>query len=406
MSQFTCSVIAISLSLGFAYPVLASSPAQTGLFAEANSAGTAATNPAGMTRLTGTHKEVQGIMLLSIGEFEVDNELSTKGGGDPDNELAPVVIPGFYYVSEINDDWRFGFSANIPSGFGTSNGDDWAGRYYSDEFSLIYVALTPAVAYKVNDKLSLGAAISFTYNYSETTSPVNNGPNHDDAEMTFEAGALAINTSISMLYEFNDKTRIGLIYGTEGSADLEGDIEFSGLSPRLDKEFEDRGIKDSEFTVENIIPQRVQFGVYHELEQGDFLTFDTIWADFSQFGTGDVTFNGSEPENSEGVYNDVWVASVGYGWPVGNNKTYKVGVVHVTSAVDDDKRSFAIPLDRIWGIGAGVSIKTAEENWDINVNLYDLGAAPIDTGNSLVRGRVVGENKTPYAIMVDVAYHW
>lgn len=397
---------ALAASLILSLPTMAASPAQTGLFADANGAGTSATNPAGMTRLTGTHKEVQGIMVLSVGEFEVDNELSSNSGGDPDNELSPVVIPGFYYVTEINDDWRFGFSANIPSGFGATNGNDWAGRYYSDEFSLIYVSLTPAVAYQVNEKLSLGAAISFTYNYSETTTPVNNGPNHEDGEMTFEAGALAISTSISMLYEFNDKTRIGLVYGTEGSADLEGDLEFSGLSPELDAEFTDRGIKDSEFTVENIIPQRIQFGVYHEMEQGDFLTFDTVWADFSQFGTGDVTFNGSEPENSEGIYNDVWVASLGYGWPAGNNKTYKVGLLHVTSAVDDDKRSFAIPLDRIWGIGAGVSITAAEESWDFNLNLYDMGKASIDTGNSLARGRVVGENKNPYAIMFDVAYHW
>ncbi|WP_068547067.1 OmpP1/FadL family transporter [Thalassotalea crassostreae] len=404
----TRNLISLTLTSSFilSTSVFAASPAQTGLFAEANGAGTSATNPAGMTRLKGTHKELQGMLVLSVGEFEVDEELSSTDGGDPDNELTPIVVPGFYYVNEINQDWRFGFSANIPSGFGATNGNDWAGRYYSDEFSLIYVALTPAVAYKVSDKLSIGAAVSFTYNYSETTTPVNNGAGYDDGEMTFEAGALAISSSISMLYEFTDNTRIGLVYGSEGSADLEGDLEFSGLSPALDQRLTENGTKDSEVTVENIIPQRVQFGVYHQFEQGDYLTFDTVWADFSEFGTGDVTFNGNDAQNSEGIYNDVWVASIGYGWPVENNKTYKVGLMHVTSAVDDDKRSFSIPLDRIWGIGAGMSVKGEDEGWDFNVNLYDIGSAPIDTGNNPVRGRVVGDNKNPYALMFDVAYHW
>ena len=72
---------------------------------------------------------------------------------------------------------------------------------------LVYIAMTPAIAYKVNDNLSLGAGLSFTYNYSKSVSRVNNpGPGVADGKLTFEAGALSISPSISMLYEFNEQT--------------------------------------------------------------------------------------------------------------------------------------------------------------------------------------------------------
>ena len=47
-------ILTLATSLMLSLPVLAASPAQTGLFAEVNGAGTSATNPAVMTRLSGT----------------------------------------------------------------------------------------------------------------------------------------------------------------------------------------------------------------------------------------------------------------------------------------------------------------------------------------------------------------
>ncbi|TRX58113.1 OmpP1/FadL family transporter [Thalassomonas sp. M1454] len=403
----TRNLISLALATSFilSAPVLAGSPAQTGFFAQADGAGTSATNPAGMTRLKGTHHELHAIVALGLSSVEVNQDQSTYDGGDPDSDYLPVVVPGYYYVTELNEDWRFGFSANIPSGVGADNGNKWAGRYYSDEFSLIYIAATPAIAYKVNDNLSLGAAISFTYNYSSSTSAVKNtGPDSADGKLEYEAGALAINTSVSMLYEFNQYTRIGLVYGTEGSADLEGDLEFSGLDANREEQL--ANLQDGEFEVENIIPQRVQFGLYHETEQGDFFTFDTVWADFSEFGSGDVSINESDTISVTSNYKDVWFMSLGYGWQAEDNLTYKVGVMHVTSGIDDEYRSLSMPIDELWGVGAGFTLDEGENKWDVNFNIYKQGDAKVDTGPSLSRGRVVTKRDTPYALALDIAYHW
>ena len=67
--------------------------------------------------------------------------------------------------------------------------------------------------------------------------------------------------------------------------------------------------------------------------------------------------NDADIDAPEGIYNDIWLCSVGYAWPVENNTTYKVGLMHVTQAVDDDKRTLTLRLDRIWAVGVGFSKK-------------------------------------------------
>ena len=79
----------------------------------------------------------------------------------------------------------------------------------------------------------------------------------------------------------------------------------------------------------------------------------------------------------------------------------------VSAPVDDDERSLALALDRIWGVGCGLSLELGNGQLvDVNLNLIDHGEAPVDTGPDPVRGRVVGETDQPYAVVADVAWHF
>ena len=40
------------------------------------------------------------------------------------------------------------------------------------------------------------------------------------------------------------------------------------------------------------------------------------------------------------------------------------------------------------------------------MTLVDYGDAPVDTGPSLLRGRVVGSNSNPYALLLGIAWHF
>lgn len=93
--------------------------------------------------------------------------------------------------------------------------------------------------------------------------------------------------------------------------------------------------------------------------------------DFSKFATGSVSLNGTDLD------------------------------------VDDSKRTLALALDRMWGVGAGVSVERSNAHEvDVFLNVVNYGDAPVDTGPSLIRGRVVGQNRDPYAMVLDMTYQF
>ncbi len=393
------------LLLFIALPSQASDPANAGRFAHADSAETAYNNPAGMVRIEETSKTLQTILAYSFIEFDVDENKTTVDGGDPDSDTNFIGIPAFYYVKPVNDEWYLGFSMNVPSGFGSDYGGDWAGRYYTDSFALVYVGMTPSVAYKIDDHFSIGASINFTYSYSETEVAINNpGPGQPDGRLKYDGDDLGYTGTISLLYQWDEQTRLGLSYTGETDTSVKGDLRLRGLGPVLDAAI--GHLDGTTLKAEAILPQKFQLGVYHALDSGNYLTADAFWIDFSEFGTGAISVENNGVFQPEGIYKDMYGLTLGMGFPIDSETTIKVGAIYISEAVTDDKRTLTLRLNRIWGVGTGISKKLENSTLDFNLNVYNIGDAPVDTGNNLLRGRVVGENETPFGVSIDMSWHF
>ena len=79
----------------------------------------------------------------------------------------------------------------------------------------------------------------------------------------------------------------------------------------------------------------------------------------------------------------------------------------VQQPVDDDKRGFGIALDEMWGIGGGLSYQLDSGNdLAVNIDVIDNGSAPIDSGPALFKGRVVGESKDHYTLLLGLTFNW
>ncbi|MFC5715438.1 OmpP1/FadL family transporter [Pseudomonas sp. GCM10022188] len=396
----------VLLGLLPATSAIAGMPALAGISAKADTAETSISNPAGMSRLGERATTLRGALAQGMGEFGVDESRTTIGGGDPDDDASPALLPLGFHVRQLTDRVHAGISLTVPTGFGTDYGDDWAGRYYADSYSLVYVAVTPAVSYRLNEQWSIGGAVGINYTLSESEVAINTlgGP---DGKLEAELDGIGTNVTLSALWEMNARTRFGVVYTTEATADLEGDLKFRSPGPVLGALLQ-QGLLPDDIEVENTLPQRINAGVYHELESGSFVTFDVMWVDFSEFGTSSISLDGTELDVDEsGAYQDFWGVTLGYGFPANQGRRYSIGVLYVTAPTDDDERSLALPLDRMWGVGGGVQLTRRDGSMvDINLNLIDYGKGEVDTGPSAARGRVAGETDNPYLLVLDVAYHF
>jgi long-chain fatty acid transport protein len=396
----------ITASLAAAATSQAHGPAGTGLFAGADSAETVFSNPAGMSRLEGTQMTLNGILAVDFSNFEVDEKVTTVDGGDPRDPQGSVV-PSFYYSRQFRENWNFGFSLNVPTGFGATDGPNWAGRYYSDRSSLVYIALSPALAYKLNDSLSVGASVRIMYADSEVHTRVNNnliGDRFEDGRLSVEAEGVGYGAGISMLYSLSPDTRVGLTWNSQVNIDIDSEIDFRNV--RLPPELIDR-LQRQTIDVADNVPMTAGFGVYHRLQNDWELTWDLLWVEFSKFGVTDVSLEAGTLNAPKNIYNDFFASSIGASWPINAKMRGAVGMLWVEEPMDESARTFGISMDEMWGIGAGLTYKLESGNdLAFSVDVLDTGSAPIDTGPSFTRGRVAGKTKDHYSLLLDFTYNW
>ena len=404
------TLLIVSLCLALSTVNLhAGGPAFTRLFGAADSAEVSYLNPAGMTRLDGPVYSGQMILGASLSEFEVDPSVTTTSGGDPDDP-APVIVPSFYHVRPIfGDKWRLGLALNVPGGFGANNGSSWAGRYYSDDFSLIFVAATATVARRVSPWLSLGGGLSVQYSSSDSTTRVPNPMTPGDARLEVETDGVAAGWIGSAMFEFSERTRLAVTVHSETDPEENPEVKLkdSTLPDFIVDEINKAG-EDIDSTLRT--PRHVDIGLYHEWGNGWSATLDAVWVEFSRFGLTELQIEDEDLSIPDNNFNNFWILTSGVQFPVSERTQGRFGGVYIEEPVADEDRTFSFALDHAWGFGAGI-LRTRESGrkYDLNATVLRLGSAPVDTGPESAlspRGRVAGTNDSPWVVVLDFTYHW
>src|SRR5262245_49589902 len=186
--------------------------ASAGYNARAQDASTVLTNPAGMTRLEGNQ------FLLGVQALYGDLKFSIGAGTSPelgrDNGRNPVGwLPGGGAVLSysVSPELKLGIAVTGNYGLTEKYNNNWVGRYYVQEGTLLGVSLLPSIAYKVTDKLSLGASLNIMYGILKNQVAINNAlPGLPDGQLKLDDNAWGLGVNPGLLYELSPGTRCGL----------------------------------------------------------------------------------------------------------------------------------------------------------------------------------------------------
>jgi long-chain fatty acid transport protein len=178
-----------------------------GQAAVATDASTIFFNPAGMTLLTGRQFSVSADYISPSARFSGTGTpaLATAAGGDA---ARSATIPAFYYSMDLRPGLKFGLGVTVPFGLSTDYEFPWAGETQALKSKLETLDVNPALAWAVNDRLSLGLGVSWQKIRADLTSynPYLPGivtMSGDDTGWGWNAGAL---------YKIDEGTRVGLSY--------------------------------------------------------------------------------------------------------------------------------------------------------------------------------------------------
>jgi long-chain fatty acid transport protein len=368
--------------------------AAAGYAARAQDAATVFTNPAGMSHLD--KSQILGGLQILYGDVEFNPDSATTVSGR-DGGVAIGWMPGgsAFIVQKLNQDLSIGFGLLSYFGLSESFDNTWVGRYYVQESTLIGMTLTPAVSYRVNNWLYLGAGLNVMYGYLDDKVAINNIIDAlPDGQLEYDDSEWGFGANLGILVEPKPGTRFGLTYLSEVKLDFSAVPEFSGLGPGLGAVLSSQGLTTSRLDLSMRVPQMVMFSAYHELNPKWAIMGNVGWQDWSRFGKVDVGINTANPTSLtvDSHYKDTWHGALGVQYQHSPAWTFTGGIAYDSSAVDDDNRTVTVPMGEVWGFGLG-----AQYSFKPNLTLgaaYEfawLGDMPVDQQRGPLAGRVAGE---------------
>ena len=329
-------------------------------------------NPASMTLTPGTAAQL-GFVGVGLNLDYADNSGTTENG-----RKAPELIPHAYISHQVNDTTWVGFSFTVPFGMATEYDRNWAHKDHGTDAEIMVFDFNPSVAWKVTDKVRLGAGISLQY---VDASLGMGGTAPTDASLTkttnvhgqLEATSTAWGWNAGILFMPVENVRLGISYRSQIQHKAEGDLTIDGLAPfalnenvalPLDKF---NGTYDSGAVVS--APAWAMMSAAWDVNSWLSLYATFRWTDWSSFESlkvdttaleGAIAGSGSVPPLAQGVvgqmvegmsyirnnWRDTYLYSVGGDLRVNSFWTLRGGIAYETSPIQERETRTAIIPDR------------------------------------------------------------
>ena len=331
--------------------------AAAGYAARAQDAATVLTNPAGMVRLDGSQVLLGTQLLYSNLKFSNGGSSPALGGGNGGaaiGESGWLPGGGLFLSHSISPDVKIGLAATSNFGSALKYDDNWVGRYYAQQATLIGVSLLPSVAFRVSDKVSLGASVNAMYGHLNNVTGINNifGA---DGKLTLNDNTWGWGGNLGVLYEATSNTRFGLTYNSQVKLDFAPQARFSGTGPLLTSLLNARGLDGSTVNLGITVPQQVMGSVFHTVNDRLTLLGNIGWQQWSKFGNVEIGL--ADSRNPTGLttalnFKDTWHAAFGAQYRVSEPWRLNAGIAY-DSAFQSGDVSPILPTNQGWRFGAG-----------------------------------------------------
>ena len=325
-------------------------------------------NPAGMTLLSGTQFQLGGVFA------DLDLPLKSADGSYTDNGRKYVVpIPNMFLVHQMNEDMWFGLGITVPFGMATEYNRDSEFNDYGMNSEIKVFDFNPNIAWKINEKFSLGAGISLQYATAQFETAQSNTYGYGGYGR-INADSFAWGANIGAMWSPTETLRFCLAYRSAVNHNASGTYRV-GVSDPANGSPNWNGYLGvaNDATARITAPQSVSLTGTWEATDNLRLSALIRWADWSTFDKLVINgkLGGVQPISSSVVneWNDAWLFTVGADYTINSAWTVRAGVGYEFAPVEDKHRTAVIPdADRLWlALGA---------TWHVNENLQgDFGFA-------------------------------
>lgn len=342
-------------------------------------------NPAGMTLLSGTRMQATGTWVAVNLDYEGDSGQSENG------RLKGQIIPAGFITHQINDSLWAGLGLTVPYGMGTEYGEGWEGKSRGTESMILTFDINPNLAWKVNEKLSVGGGISLQYAKAEL------GMGMGPMQANVKGDSWAWGWNVGLMFQPVETVRLGLAYRSNISHNADGHTTLNNVPVKTDNGLVLTNIR-SDMEVRIKTPDTITFSATWEATDALRLSGTARWSKWSNFHSLDVQnldlagpqFSSTVVENN---WDDTWFFSVGADYKLNGQWTIRGGVAYDQGPVENQYRMAVIPdTDRVWFSGGASYKYTDNLTFDFGAT-YIKGVGDTDLYDK-VGGEKIGEFKS------------
>ena len=359
--------------------------AGAGQAARAQDAATLLTNPAGMTRLP-DHMVTTGLQAMG-GDIPYTLNNASVEQQSPGNAMKVFPNASLFYTQHLNDTVSAGIGLYSNYGLGIDFGH-WAGDRLIKRSTMVAMTLSPGVAWKLSDRVSVGAAAGLNYGFLSLTR------NNDGNDQTQHDHDGAMNYHLGLLMDLTDQTRAGITWTskTDYHFNIDGKVRFPN-QPNLEY--------DLPFSTQVHAPQQVMFSLVHDINQQWSVMGDLGWQDWSQFGSPQIQVNGHTSDRVNRLQ-DTWHTALGVQYRPDEQWRINAGVAFDSSPYKTQNDvALSLPTGDEWRFATGAQYQiTPASNVGFAVEYLHMQSANVKSDP------FAGEYKNPWLWFASVNYSY
>lgn len=410
--------------------------AYAGSAAVAADASTVFFNPAGLTYLPGM--QVVGAVNVIDVDIRFSNRNSTNPalitgqGGDGGQVGDLAFVSSLYFSMPLNPQWSAGLGINAPFGLKTEHASNWRGRFHAVTSDVKTLNINPTLAFKVNDKVSLGAGVSWQRLDARLTSVANAGGavcsnstflgsgggaacaggslNTYESFAELKGDDAAWGYNLGALFQLSDATRLGLSYRSAIEYTVTGRATFrnpavttAGGLNGLANAVIAGGLYNGGIKLDIKLPDTWIFSGEHKLNERWELLGDVSWSGWAKIPKLDAirtdgALAGSTLSHTQENWRNTWRVALGANYRYSDALKLRMGTAYDQSPVDQDNyRTPRLPDDNRWWLSFGAQYRLSK------TGVIDLGYSHLFVRDSTISNNGQGAD-TASKGLIDGTY--
>ena len=346
-----------------------------GVAAEASDASTLYYNPAGMINLEGEQLVVGATIVTATSKIQPGSTISVSNNTTGplvyttsiagEKAYASIPIPALFYTKKVNPNLAWGIGVYVPFGLETSWAESAPTRYSATKSNLQIINVSPAIASKLNDKVSFGAGFDIQYASVELNSVIGlptcaqagicPNPNFLDSTVRNKGTSVGFGAHAGFMVQATTDTRLGVNYQSQVQHRFSGDSVITGRLADPNFTNPAASVRNGAlFSDPANMPDQITASGIHNLNEKVSLMATAAfirWSSIKQIvmngvqaGPAGVTATVTLPQN----YRDTWRLVAGGKYQVNEKVSIRGGVGYDQTPVNNVDRNLRLPdSDRI-----------------------------------------------------------